>query len=123
LTRGQTKDVLGDAVDVQGIKVLATRVPAGDPKAMREFADGLRDRIGTGVVALGGEADGKAILLVAVTKDLTGRVRAGDLIKPLAAGVGGRGGGRPDLAQAGGPDPSGLDAALAAFPAEVEKSL
>ena len=123
LASGQARDVLGEAVEVKGVKVLATRVPAADPKAMREFADGLRDRMGSGVLALGGEADGKAILLVAVTKDLIGRVRAGDLIKPLAAAVGGRGGGRPDLAQAGGPDPSGLDAALAAFPPEVEKSL
>jgi alanyl-tRNA synthetase len=123
LASGQARDVLGEAVVVKGVKVLATRVPAADPKAMREFADGLRDRMGSGVLALGGEADGKAILLVVVTKDLTGRVKAGDLIKPLAEAVGGRGGGRPDLAQAGGPDPAGLDDALAAFPKELEKSL
>jgi len=123
LASGQARDVLGEAVTVRGIKVLATRVPATDPKVLREFADGLRDRLGSGVVALGGEADGKALLLVAVTKDLTGRLKAGELIKPLAEAVGGRGGGRPDLAQAGGPNPAGLDAALAAFAGQVEKSL
>ncbi len=117
------RDVLAQAQDVNGVKVLATRVPAQDPKAMREFADGLRDRLRSGVVVLGAEADGKALLLVTVTKDLSGRIRAGELIRPLAAIVGGRGGGRPELAQAGGPDPSQLDRALEAAAAEVEKIL
>jgi alanyl-tRNA synthetase len=120
LAGGQARDVLTAARDVKGVNVLATRVPAQDPKALREFADGLRDRMKSGVVALGAEADGKALLLVAVTKDLTDRLKAGDLIRPFAEGVGGRGGGRADLAQAGGPDPSKLDAALENFYAVVE---
>ncbi len=115
LAGGAARDLLSSARDVNGVRVLATRVPAQDPKVLREFADGLRDRLGSGVLALGAEADGKALLLVAVSKDLMGRLKAGDLIRPLAEAVGGRGGGRPDLAQAGGPDPTGLDAGLASF--------
>jgi alanyl-tRNA synthetase len=79
---------------------------------MRELADKLRDRLVSGVVALGGEKDGKAILLVAVTKDLTSRYRAGDLVREMAKEVGGSGGGKADLAQAGGPDASQLPQAL-----------
>jgi len=120
---GAARDVIGQAREVDGVKVLATRVPAADPKALREFADGLRDRIRSGIVVLGAEAGGKALLLVAVTKDLTKRVRAGDLIRPLAAKVGGRGGGKPELAQAGGPDPSGLDNALEAAYEEAARLL
>ena len=95
-----------------GANVLVTRVQ-GDGKTLRELADKLRDKLGRGVVALGSEFDGKAVLLVAVTKDLTARVKAGDLVKEAAKLVGGRGGGKPDLAQAGGPDPAGLEKALA----------
>jgi alanyl-tRNA synthetase len=85
----------------------------GDGKTLRELADKLRDKLGKGVVALGAEQDGKAILLVAVTKDLTNKVKACDLVKEAAKLVGGSGGGKPDLAQAGGSDPAGLDRALA----------
>jgi alanyl-tRNA synthetase len=98
--------------EVEGIKLLAKRVPAADPKVMREAADNLRDRLGTGVVVLAGERDGKANVLVAVTKDLKGKVHAGKLVGALAAHVDGRGGGRPDLAQAGGPKVAGLDDAV-----------
>ena len=87
---------------------------------MREFADTLRDRLRSGAFALGAEADGKAVLLVGVTADLTGRLKAGDLIRPLAEIVGGKGGGKPEMAQAGGTDPSRLDEALEKFYAEVE---
>ncbi len=123
LTSGAARDVLSQAREVNGVKVLATRVPAQDPKAMREFADGLRDRMRSGVVVLGAEAEGKALLLVAVTKDLTSRIRAGDLVRALAGIVGGRGGGRPELAQAGGPDAGKLDEALEAAHTEVERLL
>jgi alanyl-tRNA synthetase len=98
--------------DVGGVKLLAKVVAVADPKALREAADTLRDRLGSGVIVLGAEKDGKASLLVAVTKDLAGKVHAGNLIAALAAHVGGRGGGRPDLAQAGGPNASGLPAAI-----------
>ncbi|MCY1056139.1 alanine--tRNA ligase [Nannocystis sp. SCPEA4] len=102
-----------DAIaEVGGVKLLAKVVAVADPKALREAADTLRDRLGSGVIVLGAEKDGKASLLVAVTKDLAGKVHAGNLIAALAAHVGGRGGGRPDLAQAGGPNASGLPAAI-----------
>jgi alanyl-tRNA synthetase len=105
-------DLASQAREVNGVKVLATRV-TGDAKALRELADKLRDKLGRGVVALAAEQDGKAVLLVAVTRDLTGLVKAGDLVKEAAKLVGGSGGGKPDLAQAGGSDPAGIDRALA----------
>jgi alanyl-tRNA synthetase len=94
------------------VKVLAARTD-GDPEAMRELADKLRDQLKSGIVVLGGEKDGKASLLVAVTPDLTKKYRAGDFVKELSKTLGGRGGGKPELAQAGGGDPARLDAALA----------
>ncbi len=107
----QSGDLVARVREVNGVKVLAARVE-GDGKSLRELADRLRDRLGRGVVALGAEQEGKAVLLVAVTKDLAGKLRAGDLVKEAARLVGGTGGGKPDLAQAGGPDPAGLDRAL-----------
>jgi alanyl-tRNA synthetase len=111
LAAAQSGDLAAQARQVGAARVLATKV-TGDAKALRELADKLRDKLGSGVVALGAEVDGKAVLLVAVTKDLTGKVKAGDLVREAAKLVGGSGGGKPDLAQAGGPDPSGLGAAL-----------
>ncbi len=112
IAAAQSGDLAAQAVDVGGgAKVLASKVQ-GDGKALRDLADKLRDRLGRGVVALGSEQDGKAILLVAVTKDLVGKVKAGDLVKEAAKLVGGSGGGKPDLAQAGGSDPAGIEKAL-----------
>ncbi len=105
-------DLLTQARDVNGVKVLAVRAE-GDGKALRELADNLREKLGRGVVALASEHDGKAVLLVAVTKDLTGIVKAGELVKDAARLIGGSGGGKPDIAQAGGADPSGIERALA----------
>ncbi len=105
-------DLASQASEVNGVKVLAIRVE-GDGKALRELADKLRDRLGRGVVALASEHEGKAVLLVAVTKDLTGIVKAGDLVKDAARLIGGSGGGKPDMAQAGGAEPAGIDRALA----------
>jgi alanyl-tRNA synthetase len=114
LAGGTTKDLLADARRVDGVTVLATRVDGLDDKGLREVADQLRDRIKSGVVVLGTEQEGRALLLAAVTKDLAGRYHAGNIIKQLAPLVGGGGGGRPDFAQAGGKDPARLDEALAA---------
>jgi alanyl-tRNA synthetase len=108
----QSGDLAGQAEEIGGAKVLAAKVQ-GDGKALRDLADKLRDKLGRGVVALASEQDGKAILLVAVTKDLVGKVKAGDLVKEAAKLVGGSGGGKPDLAQAGGADPAGIERALA----------
>jgi alanyl-tRNA synthetase len=105
---------------VDGIAVQARRVPEMSPGELRNLADTLRQKLGSGVVVLGMEAGGKATLLAAVTDDLTDRVRAGDLVRELATVVGGRGGGKPNLAQAGGPDAAKLDEALAKSPEVVE---
>ncbi|MBL8075033.1 MAG: alanine--tRNA ligase [Nitrospira sp.] len=98
---------------IAGISVHVQRTDGLDATAMRTLADQLRDKMKSGVIALGAEVDaGKVSLLVVVTKDLIGRLKAGDLIKPMAIEVGGTGGGRPEMAQAGGKDASRLDAAL-----------
>jgi alanyl-tRNA synthetase len=99
---------------VEGIKLLTRRVAGADAKTLRAAADALRDRLGSGVVVLGAETEGKATLLVAVTKDLEGRLHAGKLVGVLAPHVEGRGGGRPEMAQAGGPKLAGIDDALEA---------
>ena len=113
-----------EPVEVAGVKLLARKIGVADPKVMREAADTLRNRLGSGVVVLAGEREGKANLLVAVTKDLAGeRVHAGKLVGALAAHVDGRGGGRPDLAQAGGPKVAGLDAAVADAARQLETLL
>jgi alanyl-tRNA synthetase len=109
--------------DIGGVKVLITVVPPTDAKGLREMADRFRDRLGSGVVAIGCPCDGKANLLVAITKDLTDRLRAGDVVAAMAAEVGGRGGGRPDLAQAGGPHPEALEAAMAKAKALIAAAL
>jgi alanyl-tRNA synthetase len=108
----QSGDLAGRAKAIGDARVLAVRVQ-GDGKALRELADKLRDKLGRGVVALAAEQEGKAVLLVAVTKDLVAKVKAGDLVREAAKLVGGSGGGKADLAQAGGADPSGIDRALA----------
>jgi alanyl-tRNA synthetase len=95
-----------------GVKVITRRVEGVDPRALREMADRLRQKYGSAVVALGSVVDDKVGILVAVTPDLTGRIKAGDIVKQIAPMVGGTGGGRPDFAQAGGRDASRLDEAL-----------
>ena len=105
-------DLLAAMRVINGVKVLAIQSEVPEPQAMRELADKLRDKLGSGIVVLGGDKDGKALLLVAVTPDLTDRYKAGDLVRQLAKEVGGSGGGKADLAQTGGPDASKLGRAL-----------
>ncbi|HPD61572.1 MAG TPA: DHHA1 domain-containing protein, partial [Thermodesulfobacteriota bacterium] len=112
LASNQSQDLLNEVKMIAGIKVLVAHVNAPEPKVLREFADKVRDRIGSGIIVLGAKNEDKAILLVMVTRDLTSRFSAGEIIKPIAALVGGKGGGRPDLAQAGGPLKEKLDEAL-----------
>jgi alanyl-tRNA synthetase len=115
---------IGDQIkDVKGVKVLAHRVDNLERAQLRTLVDQLRDKIGSGVVVLGSASNGSVSLIVGVTKDLTGRVQAGKVIAPVAQKVGGKGGGRPDLAEAGGKDPAALDAALAGAYAVVESLL
>ncbi len=120
---GKVKQAASQAVEVKGIKILAQRVDALDRNQMRVLVDNLRNQIGSGVVILGGaQEDGKVALIVGVTKDLTSRVQAGKIIGLLAQKVGGSGGGRPDMAEAGGKDAGALDATLASA-AEIVSGL
>jgi len=112
LTARKSADLLDQAQEIGGAKVLVSRVEAASPKALREINDRFKERIPSGVVVLGAAHDGKVFLLVGVTKDLTPKVHAGDLIKEVAQVVGGSGGGRPDMAQAGGSRPEKLEDAL-----------
>jgi alanyl-tRNA synthetase len=105
-------DLADQVVEVDGVKVLAARLDGVDAKSLRDTMDQLKDKVGSGIVLLATESDGKVSLIAGVTKDLTNRYKAGDLVKAAAEKVGGRGGGRPDMAQAGGSDPSGIPAAL-----------
>ncbi|MBO0910699.1 MAG: alanine--tRNA ligase [Acidobacteria bacterium] len=107
-----TANIADRIKDVRGVKVLAHRVDNLERPHMRTLVDQLRARIGSGVVVLGSATDGNVALVVGVTRDLTGRIPAGKVIGQVAEKVGGKGGGRPDLAEAGGKDPGALDAAL-----------
>jgi alanyl-tRNA synthetase len=113
LASGAGRNLLDNVKQVAGVSLLVARIDGADSQALRSSADQLKDKLGTGVVVLGGVDGDKVRLVAGVTHDLTGRFRAGDIIKPVAARVGGSGGGRPDFAQAGGTLPEELDAALA----------
>ncbi len=112
LAGSQSADLLSKARRVNGISVLATRVEGIDDRGLREMADRLREKLGSGIIVLGTVRGEKALLLAAVTKDLVGRYSAGEIVKRIAPLVGGSGGGRPDMAQAGGPDASRIADAL-----------
>ena len=115
---------IGDQIkEVKGVKVLAHRVDNLERAQLRTLVDQLREKIGSGVVVLGSASNGNVSLIVGVTKDLTGRVQAGKVIGPVAQKVGGKGGGRPDLAEAGGKDAGALDSALAEAYTVVESLL
>ncbi len=114
LNAAASGDLLAKAVDVKGVKLLAARVQVEDVKSLRDFSDSLRDRLGEGILVLGAEIGGKANLLVAVSKGLTPRFRAGEIVRQLAPLIGGSGGGKPELAQAGGTSPEKIDEALGA---------
>ena len=123
LVTGQAVDTSGDVTEIGGVKVLATRMDGADAKTLREAVDRFKDKLANAVIVLGSVDDGKVRLAAGVTKNNTDRIRAGDLIKPIAEAVGGRGGGRPDFAQAGGSDSSNLDQALKSVPAWVAERL
>jgi alanyl-tRNA synthetase len=119
LASGGGRDVLQEVQVVNGIKVLAVRLDGADAKSLRDTADQLKDKLASGVVVLAAVEGDKVSLVATITKDLTGKLKAGDLIKPVAELVGGRGGGRPDFAQAGGNRPENVDQALALVPGLV----
>jgi len=115
--------ILQGAVEVSGVRVLAAQIPLDSPKTLREVGDKLRDAMGSAVAVLGGEVNGKAALLAIVAKDLTARIKAGDVVGQVAQLVGGKGGGRPDMAQAGGPMADKLAEAIGQAPQIVGRLL
>jgi alanyl-tRNA synthetase len=123
LAASQGDDLLGQAVEVKGVRVLAAQLDGADAKALRETLDKLKDKLKSAAIVLSAVADGKVSLIAGVTGDLTTRVKAGELVNMVAQQVGGKGGGRPDMAQAGGTEPGHLPAALASVRAWVEQRL
>jgi alanyl-tRNA synthetase len=124
LASGQGADLAAGAVEIQGVKVVATKVEGADAGALRSAVDRLKDRLKSAVVVLASvESPEKVVLVAGVTADQTARIKAGELAGVIAAKLGGRGGGRPDFAQAGGNNPAALDAALASVPELVRARL
>ena len=123
LASSQGSDMASQAVDIDGIKVLAARLEGGDAKSLRETVDQLKNKLGAAAVILATVDGDKVSLAAGVTREETQRIRAGDLVNHVAQLVGGKGGGRPDMAMAGGKDPSGLDAALQAVPDWIRDQL
>jgi len=123
LVTGSGSDHSVDVQEIGGIKVLAARIDGADAKTLREAVDRYKDKLQSAIVVLGSVDNGVVRLAAGVTRDNTDRIRAGDLIKPVAEQVGGKGGGRPDFAQAGGSNPEGLDEALGSVSAWVAKQL
>jgi len=113
--------LLSGAIEINGIQVVSGQLTLDSPKTLREVGDKIRDKMKSGVAVIGGEFGGKAALLALVSKDLTGKIKAGQLVKDVAAIVGGKGGGRPDMAQAGGPMADKLPEAVKAVPGIVAK--
>ena len=123
LASGGGRDLLSEAVEVKGVKVLATRIDGVDPSPLRDAADKLRNQLGTGVVVLGSVQGRKVRLVADVSGDLTDSLHAGRLVGAIAQRVGGKGGGRADFAQAGGTQPENLNDALALVPSQVSSAL
>jgi alanyl-tRNA synthetase len=116
-------DLASRAVDVNGLKVLAAKLDGADPKRLRETVDQLKNKLGSAAVVLATVNGDKVSLVAGVTKDWTDRLAAGPLANHVAQQVGGRGGGRPDLAQAGGSDPSRIDVAIDSVPGWIRDQL
>jgi alanyl-tRNA synthetase len=121
LASSQGDDLASQAVDVKGSKVLAATLEGADAKTLRETMDKLKDKLKSAAIVLGAVNDGKVSLIAGVTSDLTARVKAGELVNFVAQQVGGKGGGRPDMAQAGGTEPGKLPNALESVKDWVEQ--
>ena len=117
----QGDDLAGQAVDVKGVKLLVASLEGADGKTLRETLDKLKDKLKSAVILLGAADGAKVSLIAGVTADLTGKIKAGELVNFVAQQVGGKGGGRPDMAQAGGTEPAKLPAALASVQAWVNE--
>jgi len=116
-------ELSAQAVDVDGIKVLAVKLDDVDPKSLRDMVDQLKNKLGSAAIVLATVQGEKVSLIAGISKDQTSRLKAGDLVNSVATKVGGKGGGRPDMAQAGGNDPSALNEALKQVPAWVQEQL
>jgi alanyl-tRNA synthetase len=112
LASSQGSDLVSQAEEVGGIKVLAARLEGADPKGLRDIVDQLKSKLGTAAVVVAAVEGDKISLVAGVTRDATDRIKAGDMLKAVAEQVGGKGGGRPDMAQGGGSQPEKLEAAL-----------
>ncbi len=123
LISGKASEIKEEVVVVNGLNVIATRMDGADAKTLRDAVDRFKDKFDSAVVVLGSVDNGKVRLAAGVTKDAVDRIRAGDVIRPVAEQVGGKGGGRPDFAQAGGSNPEALDAALKSVPGWVAEQL
>ncbi len=123
LASSQGDELASQAIDVGGIKVLAARLEGVDPKALRETVDQLKNKLGSAIIVLGTAREGKVSLVAGVTKDLTNRFKAGEIVNLVAQQVGGKGGGRPDMAQAGGNEPEKLPEALQNAIEEIRKKV
>ncbi len=123
LASGAGSDMSDAVIEIQGIKVMVKDLDGADPKALPDVLDQMKNKLQSGVVVLACVADGKVALIAGVTKDLTGRINAGTLINHVAIQVGGKGGGRPDMARAGGTEPQGVTAALASVRPYLEQIL
>lgn len=116
-------NLIDQVQEINGVKVLIAQLDGADNKALRGMVDELKNQLGSGIIMLGNVADDKVGLIAGVTKDLTGKVKAGELVNSVALQVGGKGGGRPDMAQAGGTDVAALPAALASVANWIEERL
>jgi alanyl-tRNA synthetase len=123
LASAKGDDLSSQAVDVAGIKVLAALLEGADANTLRETMDKLKDKLKSAAIVLASVSDGKVSLAAGVTADLTGKLKAGDMVNAVAQQVGGKGGGRPDMAMAGGTDPSKLPEALASVESWVKQKL
>ncbi|BFM20957.1 alanine--tRNA ligase [Gilvimarinus japonicus] len=123
LATAGSRDLVAEATEVEGIKVLAVKLEGADAKSLRDSVDQMKNKLGSSVVLLACVEEGKIALVAGVSKDVTTRIKAGDLMRHVAAMVGGKGGGRPDMAQGGGTDTAALDGALASVADWVKGAL
>jgi alanyl-tRNA synthetase len=123
LASAQGDDLVSKAIDIKGIKVLATVLEGADVPTLRDTMDKLKDKLKSAAIVLASVSDGKVSLIAGVTADLTAKLKAGELVNSVAQQVGGKGGGRPDMAQAGGTQPAHLPEALASVKSWVEAKL
>lgn len=123
LAKAASGDLVNQAVNIDGLNVLAAHIEGSDGKTLRDLVDQLKDKLGHAAIVLSTVQNGKVTLIAGVSKDQTSRIKAGDLVNSVALQVGGKGGGRPDMAQGGGDKPEALEAALSSVPKWVEAKL